>query len=119
MNLRRLAVVVLVIGCSEAPTPNDAGIDAGFSFDAGVEDAGEPDSGTQDAGEVDAGFDGGEIDAGEIDAGFDGGEIDAGEIDAGFDAGVDIDDCAAAPCQHGALCIDGVFRFDCICAAGW
>jgi hypothetical protein len=117
MNLRRLMVIVLAIGCGEASAPNDAGVDAGFpdagSSDAGIQDAGAPDSGTPDAGEIDAGFD-----AGEIDAGFDAGEIDAGS-DAGFDAGVDIDDCAAAPCQHGALCIDGTFHFDCVCTAGW
>ena len=31
----------------------------------------------------------------------------------------DIDDCAADPCQNGAICKDGFKNFTCACAAGY
>ena len=31
----------------------------------------------------------------------------------------DIDECATTPCLHNGICVDGVNRFDCRCAAGY
>ena len=32
---------------------------------------------------------------------------------------VDINDCAAKPCQNGATCIDGINNYTCLCADGF
>ena len=32
---------------------------------------------------------------------------------------LDIDDCAANPCQNGGSCTDGVDSFNCTCVAGF
>jgi len=31
----------------------------------------------------------------------------------------DVRECTSSPCRHGGVCVDGVARFTCVCAAGY
>lgn len=91
--MRRLAVMLLLAGCSFNPDlsrfpPCEAGACPAGSYCLVEAQRCVPECGEDCAADVDAGLDAGRQDAGPRDAGFDAG-LDAGEADAGRDAGED------------------------------